>query len=151
MKKGEIIRKEFTERLWGSIAIGLGVRNDTASGNREGGNYGWNFCGLEVFTLIGYLLAYDIWKKKISLYIMPTLMFGHYGMPAFGFGIALFRRIGIGILIPIEGLAFWLPPIVAVVISGIIAIWFLIIMIVILICTICIIGIYIKKKIIKKI
>ena len=123
---------EVGERGWISITVGVaadGVAGQGASGkdNEHKGLAGWNFAGLDWYFVVGLIFGFDLVVDKFGVYAAPLIMIGSDSIvPGVGFGIALFRRIGLGIIVPFWMLGIIVPTIIAVLGSAAIGIALLI-------------------------
>jgi hypothetical protein len=112
---------EFGDRGWVSITVGVaadGVAGQGAPGrdNEHKGLAGWNFAGLDWYFVIGLIFGFDLVVDKFGLYLAPLIMIGSDSIvPGVGVGIALFRRIGLGVIIPFWMLGIIVPTIVAII------------------------------------
>jgi hypothetical protein len=88
---------------------------------------GWNFAGLDWYFVLGLILGLDLIVDKFGLYVAPLIMVGSNSLvPGVGFGISLFRRIGLGVIIPFWMLGVIIPTIVAIIGSAAIGVLLLI-------------------------
>jgi len=123
---------EFGERGWASITVGIaagGVAGQGAPGrdNEHKGLAGWNFAGLDWYFVLGLIFGFDFIVDKFGLYAAPLIMIGSNSfVPGIGFGIALFRRFGLGVIIPFWMLGVIVPTIFATIASTAIGIVLLI-------------------------
>jgi len=123
---------EFGERGWASITVGIaagGVAGQGAPGrdNEHKGLAGWNFAGLDWYFVLGLIFGFDLVVDKFGLYAAPLIMVGSNSLvPGIGFGIALFRRFGLGVIIPFWMLGVIVPTIFATIASAAIGIVLLI-------------------------
>jgi len=123
---------EFGERGWASITVGIaagGVAGQGAPGrdNEHKGLAGWNFAGLDWYFVLGLIFGFDFIVDKFGLYAAPLIMVGSNSfVPGIGFGIALFRRFGLGVIIPFWMLGVIVPTIFATIASAAIGIVLLI-------------------------
>ena|SRR5208337_1527793 len=123
---------EFGERGWASITVGIaagGVAGQGAPGrdNEHKGLAGWNFAGLDWYFVLGLIFGFDFIVDKFGLYAAPLIMIGSNSfVPGIGFGIALFRRFGLGVIIPFWMLGVIVPTIFATIASAAIGIVLLI-------------------------
>lgn len=123
---------EFGERGWASITVGIaagGIAGQGAPGrdNEHKGLAGWNFAGLDWYFVLGLIFGFDFIVDKFGLYAAPLIMVGSNSfVPGIGFGIALFRRVGLGIIIPFWMLGVIVPTIFATVASAAIGVVLLI-------------------------
>jgi hypothetical protein len=123
---------EVGDRGWISITVGVagdGVTGQGAPGkdNEHKGLAGWNFAGLDWYFVIGLIFGLDFVVDKFGVYAAPLIMIGSNSIvPGIGFGIALFRRIGFGVIVPFWMLGIIVPAIVAVIGSAAIGIVLLI-------------------------
>ena len=112
---------EVGDRGWISITVGIaadGVTGQGASGkdNEHKGLAGWNFAGLDWYFVAGLIFGFDFIVDKFGVYAAPLIMIGSDSVvPGIGFGIALFRRIGLGVIVPFWMLGIIVPTIVAVI------------------------------------
>ena len=71
---------------------------------------------LDWYFVIGLIFGFDLFVDKFGLYVAPLIMIGSDSIvPGVGVGIALFRRIGLGVIIPFWMLGVIVPAIVAVI------------------------------------
>ena len=123
---------EFGERGWASITVGIaagGVAGQGAPGrdNEHKGLAGWNFAGLDWYFVLGLIFGFDFIVDKFGLYAAPLIMVGSNSfVPGIGFGISLFRRFGLGVIIPFWMLGVIVPTIFATIASAAIGIVLLI-------------------------
>jgi len=123
---------EFGDRGWISITVGVaadGVAGQGAPGrdNEHKGLAGWNFAGLDWYFVIGLIFGFDLIVDKFGLYAAPLIMIGSNSIvPGIGLGIALFRRFGLGVIVPFWMLGIIVPAIVALIGSAAIGIVLLI-------------------------
>ena len=123
---------EFGERGWASITVGIaagGVAGQGAPGrdNEHKGLAGWNFAGLDWYFVLGLIFGFDFIVDKFGLYAAPLIMVGSNSfVPGIGFGIALFRRFGLGVIIPFWMLGVIVPTIFATIASAAIGVVLLI-------------------------
>ena len=123
---------EFGERGWASITVGIAADGVTGQGspgkdNEHKGLAGWNFAGLDWYFVIGLIFGFDLVVDKFGLYLAPLIMIGSDSIvPGVGVGIALFRRIGLGVIIPFWMFGVIVPTIVAVIGSAAIGVILLI-------------------------
>ncbi len=106
-----------------------GVTGQGAPGrdNEHKGLAGWNFVGLDWYFVLGLIFGLDLVVDKFGLYVAPLIMVGSNSIvPGVGFGIALFRRICLGAIIPFWMLGIIVPTIVAVIGSAAIGVLLLI-------------------------
>jgi hypothetical protein len=112
---------EFGDRGWVSITVGVaadGVAGQGAPGrdNEHKGLAGWNFAGLDWYFVIGLIFGLDLVIGKFGMYVAPLIMIGSDSIvPGVCIGIALFRRIGLGVIIPFWMFGVIVPAIVAVI------------------------------------
>ena len=112
---------EVGQRGWISITVGVaaeGVTGQGASGkdNEHKGLAGWNFAGLDWYFVVGLIFGFDLVVDKFGVYVAPLMMIGSDSIvPGVGVGIALFRRFGLGVIIPFWMLGVIVPAIVAVI------------------------------------
>ena len=115
-----------------SITVGVAADGVTGQGapgrdNEHKGLAGWNFAGLDWYFVIGLIFALDLVVDKFGLYVAPLIMIGSDSIvPGVGLGIALFRRIGLGVIIPFWMFGVIVPAIVAVIGSAAIGVLLLI-------------------------
>jgi hypothetical protein len=130
---------EVGDRGWISITAGVavdGVTGQGASGkdNEHKGLAGWNFAGLDWYFIIGLIFGLDLVVDQFGVYVAPLIMIGSNSVvPGIGFGVALSRRVGFGVIVPFWMLGIIVPAIVALVGSaaiGIVALVFLVLIIV---------------------
>ena len=123
---------EIGDRGWASITVGVAAGGVTGQGapgrdNEHKGLVGWNFAGLDWYFVIGLVFGLDFFVDKLGVYAAPLIMVGSNSVvPGIGFGIALFRRVGLGIIVPSWMFGVIVPAIVAVIGSAAIAIVLLI-------------------------
>jgi len=123
---------EVGDRGWISITVGIaadGVAGQGAPGrdNEHKGLAGWNFVGLDWYFVVGLIFGFDFVVDKFGVYAAPLIMIGSDSIvPGVGFGIALFRRIGLGVIVPFWMLGIIVPTIVAILGSAAIGIVLLI-------------------------
>ena len=123
---------EFGERGWASITVGIaagGVAGQGAPGrdNEHKGLAGWNFAGLDWYFVLGLIFGFDFIVDKFGLYAAPLIMVGSNSfIPGIGFGISLFRRFGLGVIIPFWMLGVIVPTIFATIASAAIGVVLLI-------------------------
>ena len=112
---------EVGERGWISFTVGVaagGLSGQGAPGrdNEHKGLAGWNFVGLDWYFVLGLIFGVDLVVDKFGLYIAPLIMVGSNSIvPGLGLGISLFRRIGLGVIIPFWMLGIIVPAFVAVI------------------------------------
>jgi hypothetical protein len=112
---------EFGDRGWVSFTVGVaadGVAGQGSPGrdNEHKGLAGWNFAGLDWYFVLGLIFGFDLVVDKFGLYAAPLIMIGSNSVvPGLGVGIALFRRIGLGVIIPFWMIGIIVPAIVAVI------------------------------------
>jgi len=130
---------EVGDRGWISITVGIaadGVTGQGASGkdNEHKGLAGWNFAGLDWYFVAGLIFGLDFVVDKFGVYAAPLIMIGSNSVvPGIGFGIALFRRIGLGVIVPFWMLGIIVPAIVAIIGSAVIGIVLLIILVLLIV------------------
>jgi len=123
---------EFGDRGWASFTVGVaagGVAGQGAPGrdNEHKGLAGWNFAGLDWYFVVGLIFGLDLAVDRFGLYVAPLIMVGSNSVvPGVGLGVALFRRIGLGVIIPFWMFGVIVPAIVAVVGSAAIGVLLLI-------------------------
>jgi hypothetical protein len=123
---------EVGDRGWFSITVGVaagGVAGQGAPGrdNEHKGLAGWNFAGLNWYFVIGLIFGFDFVVDKFGVYAAPLIMFGSNSViPGVGFGIALFRRIGLGVIIPFWMLGVIVPAFIAIIGSAAIGVLLLV-------------------------
>ena len=123
---------EFGDRGWASITVGVaadGVAGQGSPGrdNEHKGLAGWNFAGLDWYFVLGLILGFDLVVDTFGLYVAPLLMVGSNSIvPGVGLGISLFRRIGLGVIIPFWRLGVIVPTIIAVIGSAAIGVLLLV-------------------------
>jgi len=123
---------EIGDRGWVSITVGVaadGIAGQGAPGrdNEHKGLAGWNFAGLDWYFVIGLICGFDLVVERFGLYVAPLIMIGSNSVvPGVGVGVALFRRIGLGVIIPFWMLGVIVPAVVAVIGSAAIGIVLLI-------------------------
>jgi len=126
---------EVGQRGWISITVGVaadGVTGQGASGkdNEHKGLAGWNFAGLDWYFVVGLIFGLDFVVDKFGVYAAPLIMIGSDSVvPGIGFGIALFRRLGFGVIIPFWMFGVIVPAIIAVIGSAAIGILLLILIV----------------------
>ena len=110
---------EFGDRGWVSFTVGVaadGVAGQGSPGrdNEHKGLAGWNFAGLDWYFVVGLICGFDLVVDKFGLYVAPLIMIGSDSIvPGVGLGISLFRRIGLGVIVPFWMLGVIVPAIVA--------------------------------------
>jgi len=130
---------EVGERGWMSITVGVaadGVAGQGAPGkdNEHKGLAGWNFAGLDWYFVVGLIFGLDFVVDKFGVYAAPLIMVGSNSVvPGVGFGIALFRRIGLGVIVPFWMLGIIVPAIVATIGSAAIGVVLLIALVLIIV------------------
>ncbi len=73
------------------------------------------------------IFGFDLVVDKFGLYLAPLIMIGSDSIvPGVGIGIALFRRIGLGVIIPFWMFGVIVPAIIAIVGSAAIGVLLLI-------------------------
>ncbi len=123
---------EYGDRAWASITVGIaagGVAGQGSPGrdNEHKGLAGWNFAGFDWYFVLGIILGYDFIVDKFGLYVAPLIMIGSNSIiPGIGVGISLFRRIGLGVILPFWMLGIIIPTIFATVASAAIGVALLI-------------------------
>ncbi len=123
---------EFGDRGWASITVGIaagGVAGQGSPGkdNEHKGLAGWNFAGLDWYFVLGLIFGFDFVVDKFGLYAAPLIMIGSNSIvPGIGFGIALFRRVGLGVIIPFWMFGVIVPTIFATIASAAIGVILLI-------------------------
>lgn len=123
---------EFGERGWASITVGIAADGVTGQGspgkdNEHKGLAGWNFAGLDWYFVIGLIFGFDFLVDQFGVYLAPLIMIGSDSIvPGVGVGIALFRRVGLGVIIPFWMFGVIVPTIVAVIGSAAIGVILLI-------------------------
>jgi hypothetical protein len=123
---------EFGERGWASITVGLAADGVTGQGspgkdNEHKGLAGWNFAGLDWYFVIGLIVGFDFVIDRFGVYVAPLIMIGSDSIvPGVGIGISLFRRLGLGVIIPLWMFGVIVPAIVAVIGSAAIGVVLLI-------------------------
>jgi len=123
---------EVGERGWISITVGVaadGIAGQGAPGkdNEHKGLAGWNFAGLDWYFVVGLIFGFDFVVDKFGVYAAPLIMIGSNSVvPGIGFGIALFRRVGFGVIVPFWMLGIIVPAIVATIGSAAIGVVLLI-------------------------
>lgn len=119
---------EVGDRGWISITVGVavdGVTGQGASGkdNEHKGLAGWNFAGLDWYFIVGLIFGLDLVVDTFGVYAAPLIMVGSESViPGIGFGIALYRRVGLGVIVPFWMLGVIIPGFVALLGSAAIAI-----------------------------
>ncbi len=119
---------EVGDRGWISITVGVavdGVTGQGASGkdNEHKGLAGWNFAGLDWYFIVGLIFGFDLVVDTFGVYAAPLIMIGSDSViPGIGFGIALYRRVGLGVIVPFWMLGVIIPGFVALLGSAVIAI-----------------------------
>ena len=112
---------EFGERGWASITVGVAADGVTGQGqpgrdDNHKGLAGWNFAGLDWYFVIGLIFGFDLVVEKFGVYVAPLVMIGSDSVvPGVGVGISLFRRLGLGVIIPFWMFGVIVPAIVAVI------------------------------------
>lgn len=123
---------EVGDKGWVSITVGIAADGVTGQGspgkdNEHKGLAGWNFAGLDWYFVLGLIFGLDFVVDKFGVYATPLIMIGSNSVvPGIGFGIALFRRIGFGVILPFSMLGIIVPAIVALIGSAAIGIVLLI-------------------------
>ena len=123
---------EVGQRGWISITVGVAADGVTGQGapgkdNEHKGLAGWNFAGFDWYFVIGLIFGLDFVVDKFGIYAAPLIMIGSNSIvPGIGLGIALFRRVGLGVIVPFWMLGVIVPAIVAVIGSAAIALVLLI-------------------------
>ena len=123
---------EIGERGWVSFTVGVAADGVTGQGapgrdNEHKGLAGWNFAGLDWYFVLGLIFGFDLVVDKFGLYVAPLIMIGSNSIvPGVGVGISLFRRIGLGIIIPFWMFGLIVPAIVAAIGSAVIGVVLLI-------------------------
>ena len=123
---------EVGDRGWISVTVGVaadGVAGQGAPGRDQEhkGLAGWNFAGLDWYFVLGLIFGFDFMVDRFGVYAAPLIMIGSNSVvPGIGFGVALFRRIGLGVIVPFWMLGLIVPGIVASVGSAAIGIVILI-------------------------
>ena len=123
---------EVGQRGWIAPTVGIaagGVTGQGAPGKNDEhkGLAGWNFAGLDWYFVIGLIFGFDLAVDKFGVYAAPLIMIGSDSVvPGIGFGISLFRRIGLGVILPFWMLGIIVPTIVAAIGSAAIGIVLLI-------------------------
>ena len=123
---------EVGERGWISVTVGVaadGIAGQGAPGkdNEHKGLAGWNFAGLDWYFVAGLIFGFDFIVDKFGVYAAPLIMIGSNSVvPGIGFGIALFRRVGFGVIVPFWMLGIIVPAIVATIGSAAIGVVLLI-------------------------
>jgi len=118
---------EVGNRGWISVTVGVAADGVTGQGapgrdNEHKGLAGWNFAGLDWYFVIGLIFGLDLAVDKFGVYAAPLIMVGSNSVvPGVGFGIALFRRIGFGVIVPFWMFGVIVPAIVAAIGSAAIA------------------------------
>jgi len=112
---------EVGDRGWVSITVGVaadGVAGQGAPGrdNEHKDLAGWNFAGLDWYFALGLISCFDFVVDRFGLYVAPLIMIGSDSIvPGVGVGIALFRRVGLRVIIPFWMFGVIVPTIVAVI------------------------------------
>jgi hypothetical protein len=110
---------EFGDRGWASITVGVAADGVTGQGspgrdNEHKGLAGWNFAGLDWYFVIGLIFGFDFVVDRFGIYVAPLIMIGSDSIvPGVGIGISLFRRLGLGVIIPFWMFGVIVPAIVA--------------------------------------
>jgi hypothetical protein len=123
---------EIGDRGWVSFTVGVaadGVAGQGSPGrdNEHKGLAGWNFAGLDWYFVIGMIFGLDLVVDRFGLYVAPLIMIGSDSLvPGVGVGIALFRRIGLGVIVPFWMFGIIVPAIVAAIGSAAIGVLLLI-------------------------
>ena len=119
---------EIGNRGWVSITVGVaadGLAGQGAPGrdSEHKGLAGWNFAGLDWYFVIGLILGFDFVVDRFGVYVAPLVMVGSNSIvPGVGLGIVLFRRIGLGVIVPFWMFGVIVPAIVAIIGSAAIGI-----------------------------
>ena len=123
---------EVGERGWISVTVGIAADGVTGQGapgrdDEHKGLAGWNFAGLDWYFVIGLIFGFDLAVDKFGVYAAPLIMIGSNSVvPGIGFGISLFRRIGLGVILPFWMLGIIVPTIIAAIGSAAIGVILLI-------------------------
>jgi len=123
---------EFGDRVWFSVTVGVAANGVTGQGspgrdNEHKGLAGWNFAGLDWYFVVGLICGLDFLVDKFGVYAAPLIMIGSNSVvPGIGLGIALFRRICLGVIIPFWMFGVIIPAIVATIGSAAVGIVLLI-------------------------
>ena len=123
---------EIGDRLWFSVTVGVAANGVTGQGspgrdNEHKGLAGWNFAGLDWYFVVGLICGLDFLVDKFGVYAAPLIMIGSNSVvPGIGLGIALFRRICLGVILPFWMLGVIIPAIVATIGSAAVAVVLLI-------------------------
>jgi hypothetical protein len=123
---------EVGQRGWIAPTAGIAAGGVTGQGapgkdDEHKGLAGWNFAGLDWYFVIGLIFGFDLAVDKFGVYAAPLIMIGSNSVvPGIGFGISLFRRIGLGVILPFWMLGIIVPTIVAAIGSAAIGIVLLI-------------------------
>lgn len=73
-------------------------------------------CRSRLVLVLGVIFDLDLIVDKFGIYVAPLIMVGSNSvLPGVGFGIALFRRIGLGVIIPFWMFGVIVPAIIAVI------------------------------------
>jgi len=130
---------EVGDRGWISITVGIAAEGVTGQGspgkdNEHKGLAGWNFAGLDWYFVIGLIFGLDFVVDKFGVYAAPLIMIGSDSVvPGVGLGIALYRRIGLGVIIPFWMLGIIVPAIVATIGSAAIGVVLVIVLLLIIV------------------
>jgi len=130
---------EVGDRGWISITVGIAAEGVTGQGspgkdNEHKGLAGWNFAGLDWYFVIGLIFGLDFVVDKFGVYAAPLIMIGSDSVvPGVGLGIALYRRIGLGVIVPFWMVGIIVPAIVATIGSAAIGVVLVIVLLLIIV------------------
>jgi len=130
---------EVGDRGWISITVGIAADGVTGQGspgkdNEHKGLAGWNFAGLDWYFVIGLIFGLDFVVDKFGVYAAPLIMIGSDSVvPGVGLGIALYRRIGLGVIVPFWMVGIIVPAIVATIGSAAIGVVLVIVLLLIIV------------------
>ena len=112
---------EVGQRGWIAPTAGIAAGGVTGQGapgrdDEHKGLAGWNFAGLDWYFIIGLIFGFDFAVDKFGVYAAPVIMIGSDSIvPGIGLGISLFRRVGLGVIVPFWMLGIIVPTFVAVI------------------------------------
>jgi hypothetical protein len=108
-------------------ADGVTGQGSPGKDNEHKGLAGWNFAGLDWYFVIGLIVGFDFVVDRFGVYLAPLIMIGSDSIvPGVGIGISLFRRLGLGVIIPFWMFGVIVPAVVAVIGSAAIGVVLLI-------------------------